>query len=61
MIVPGDMVLVGTCGSCGGPVLSPQAWGGNSTNQEPPAQCGSCGREAKPQIQPAYGPLREML
>lgn len=58
--VPSGTVLVGTCGACGGPVLSPQILGSSNTNELPPAQCANCGRMAKPTINPQYGPLQEM-
>ena len=34
------MNTVGTCGKCGGPVQSPEFWGGT---EPPPQKCARCG------------------
>ena len=60
--VPQDMVLMGTCGACGGPLLAPMHWMTNNTeNQEPPIQCAFCQRIAKPSAPARFGPIKEML
>lgn len=60
-VVPPGMVLVGTCGSCGGPVLSPAIIYQNGTQETPSAgSCGLCQRRVKADIQPTYGPVKEM-
>ena len=58
MILPNHNV-VGTCGECGGPVVSPMLIAGHGPAHE---FCQQCGKTAKPSaalLQP-YGPLREM-
>lgn len=57
IIIPANHTITGTCGKCGGPVVSPIMWGGTSS---PPEHCHQCGAIPKPLLQPAWGPLREM-
>ena len=47
------MVIVGTCGNCGGPVQIPECWGGSTP---PPKKCAHCGATAKPN----FGPVLPM-
>lgn len=42
-----EETTLGTCGNCGGRVVTPRVWHGVG---EPPKYCKSCGAE------PAYGP-----
>lgn len=50
------MALIGTCGNCGGPVETPDAWLGILP---PPAACQSCGSTPKKSYEP-YGPVLPM-
>lgn len=51
--------VVGTCGSCGGAVVSPMM---TTWNSPPVRFCQSCGKHAKPQPPiTAFGPILEML
>ena len=60
-VVPNGMLLTGTCGACGGPILSPAIYFSDGTVNAPPSgQCGTCGRHAKPDIEPTFGPVKEM-
>lgn len=59
--IPAGMNLVGTCGVCGGPVLSPQLYSNSWTGASPPGSCGDCGRFAKQETIPRFGPIKEML
>ena len=60
-IVPQGYVLAGTCGNCGGPLLSPQIWSyTDDTYAEPPATCQRCGKQAVRSITEKYGPARAM-
>jgi hypothetical protein len=59
-IVPNGYNLVGTCGSCGGPVL--QSMYSSSTDSgpvTPPSICSVCHKVVKSQEAP-YGPILEM-
>jgi len=55
--IPFGYNVVGTCGSCGGPLLNPQQICGNYV---PDVYCQHCGKKAKYVVQPIYGPIREM-
>jgi hypothetical protein len=57
--IPADHNLVGTCGLCGGPVITPMIWGG-STASRPAAFCYHCNARAKPTIVASWGPIIEM-
>lgn len=60
-IIPHDMVLIGTCGACGGPVLSPQIIADTGTaSRGIVGQCTRCQRHTKPEGHPLFGPIREM-
>jgi hypothetical protein len=56
-VIPAGYNVVGTCGECGGPVLSPMMWGGNC---EPKKHCMDCNRQAKPVTLPIWGPIMSM-
>lgn len=47
------MPVVGTCGNCGGPVMTPELWGGAIP---PTPECAHCG--ATPQS--SFGPVIPM-
>lgn len=49
-----DDIIHGTCGNCGGAVVTPRVWMGL---QRPTPTCESCGARAAP----AYGPRMEMM
>lgn len=58
--VPEGMILLGTCGACGGPVLAPMYVLSTGTGVTPViGACGYCQRRHK-QITPVYGPVLEM-
>lgn len=57
-LVPMGYVIVGTCGKCGGAVISPQITY-NYAEQESD-HCMDCGAIAKPIVKPLYGPVRDM-
>ncbi len=40
----GEMRIIGTCGSCGGPVAIPNEW---MSTLPPVPRCQSCGKEPK--------------
>jgi hypothetical protein len=55
---PPNHNIVGTCGECGGPIISPMFISGTAQLDE---HCAGCGRRAKRVVTiPAYGPIREM-
>lgn len=56
-VIPYGFNVVGTCGNCGGPVLSPQSVSGN---YQPEDFCADCGKKAKKIVQPFFGRIREM-
>jgi hypothetical protein len=53
--------VVGTCGHCGGPVISPMMWGGSDTLPIP-KWCSYCQShpKSKDPFVPAWGPILEM-
>jgi len=55
--VPVGHNIIGTCGNCGGPIISPQMWAGSGPF---PEWCYSCGAKPKGVIAASWGPLREM-
>ena len=55
--IPVNHNLVGTCGSCGGRIISPMYWAGSGPVSE---WCMDCGKHPKPIVYPIYGPVREM-
>lgn len=55
--LPAGFCVVGTCGACGGPVLSPQMSSGVG---EPTRTCMDCGRTVKTTLFPNFGPILEM-
>jgi len=56
--LPANHNIVGTCGVCGGPVVSPMMWAGTGN---PPEHCHNCGRVPKVPIAHTFGPIRDML
>jgi citrate lyase synthetase len=56
VIVPVNYQIIGTCGSCNGPVISPICIT-NSTESE---YCMFCYKHLKKPIIPTYGPIKEM-
>jgi hypothetical protein len=60
-IVPDGLVLIGTCGECGGPVLAPQVtWSDGTATGAVRGQCATCKRVSKPEAQPTFGPILGM-
>lgn len=59
-MVPPGFVLLGTCGSCGGPVLTLQVVCSNGTGEPIYAACTDCKRQLKVEVTPNYGPVLEM-
>jgi len=57
--IPYGFNVVGTCGSCGGPLLSPMLIV-IDYDYVPDIFCHYCGKKAKKIVQPNYGPIREM-
>lgn len=55
--IPVNHNIVGTCGNCGGPVISPMMWAGSGN---PTRWCVCCGKHPNPVVYPAYGPILEM-
>lgn len=55
--IPDDHSVNGTCGNCGGPVVIPRMW---PANEVPPEKCANCGARPKQEIEPKYGPIKEM-
>lgn len=60
-MLPPDHNVVGTCGHCGGPILSPIiTWASSGATSPRPEHCLDCGKSPKPIVSPAWGPIREM-
>ncbi len=57
--IPANHNVNGTCGACGGPLISPMFWAAGP-DCAPTEFCTNCGKQAKPIIPLAYGPLRKM-
>lgn len=56
-IIPNNYNCIGTCGTCGGPVIQEMFWMGGSP---PPKHCMDCGAQAKEEIVAKHGPILEM-
>jgi len=54
--IPHNHNVTGTCGDCGGPIISPMMWSGTG---QPSERCMNCGKRAKP-LAPTT-PIREMF
>jgi hypothetical protein len=59
LVLPVNHSLAGTCGTCGGPIITPVMWSG-PIGQQAPEYCMYCGKHPKKQIAPTYGPIKEM-
>lgn len=55
-VIPANHNVTGTCGKCGGPIISPMI----STNGNPDEWCMDCGARPKKIIAPEFGEVREM-
>ena len=55
--IPTNHNVTGTCGKCGGAIVSPMLVGGTC---QPDERCMDCGARPKPTIAPVYGPIRDM-
>lgn len=53
-------IAVGTCGKCGGPVVTPALWVTSNINDPAPRYCKDCGANPKPELPQKWGPLLEM-
>ena len=65
VIIPENHTVTGTCGKCGGPIISPLYFTTSSTDincigTHYPERCLFCGATPKVTISPDYGPVREM-
>ena len=54
--IPSNYNLVGTCSHCGGPIIQSIIWSGTV---EPTKYCMNCGRVAKKNVIPTFGPILE--
>ena len=63
VVIPENHNVIGTCGECGGPIITPVFWTqyGYNDHVGAPEWCMGCGRKPKKVIFPNYGPVREML
>lgn len=52
-VIPANHIVIGTCGVCGGPVISPMA--------SEISWCMDCLAVPKKKINPAWGPILEMV
>jgi hypothetical protein len=60
-MVPAGFILTGTCGACGGPLITPQVISSGGIAYEPPVEtCMHCQRVAKTPVVANYGPIKEM-
>lgn len=59
-IIPENHNVTGTCGECGGPIITPVYWASTNTADAPPEWCADCGRIPKKEVRMDYGPIREM-
>lgn len=59
-VFPENHNCVGTCGNCGGPIISTMIWSSDGTMDGPPEWCMDCGAKPKKEVKPDYGPIREM-
>ena len=60
-IIPTSHNVVGTCGKCGGPIISPMIYCSGDTATPAPEWCMDCGAKPRPEKPyPFYGPVREM-
>jgi len=59
-VAPVNHNVTGTCGKCGGPIISPMIWSGGDSNTPIPEWCYKCGAHPKPAIPADYGPVKEM-
>lgn len=58
--IPAGFILVGTCGECGGPLLTAQTVASSGTGPVTPhIVCQDCLRVAK-NVEPNYGPIMQM-
>lgn len=57
--IPVNHNVVGTCGCCGGPVISPMFWA-STGHDDLPEWCMDCGRRPRKKITPVYGAVLEM-
>ncbi len=55
--IPINHNVTGTCGECGGPIISPIIRDGTGVPNE---WCINCQRRPKPSIVARFGPIREM-
>ena len=60
MSIPINHNVVGTCGKCGGPIISPMIFTCTDTGCGAPEWCANCGAIPKQLVNPYYGPIREM-
>lgn len=62
LIADANWAIVGTCGSCGGPVKSPIIWDttGTYSGSPRPCRCAYCGKETIEHPGFNYGPKLEM-
>lgn len=59
-IIPANHNVTGTCGKCGGPIITPVYWASSASGDMPPEWCADCGCIPKKEMRPDYGPIREM-
>ena len=55
--IPANHNVTGTCGECGGPIISPILWSGT---EQPNEWCMHCGQIPKSNIWARFGPIRTM-
>ena len=60
VVIPENHNVVGTCGKCGGPIISPMIWTTTESRESAPEWCMNCGSKPKKIVYPNYGPVREM-
>ena len=59
--IPTNHNVVGTCGKCGGPIISPIFWTSTEGPYEAPLEwCMDCGAKPKKIITASYGAIRKM-
>jgi len=56
LLIPVNYQIIGTCGSCNGPVISPIY----ITDSTEPEYCMFCYKHSKKPIISMYGPIKEM-
>jgi len=55
-----DVAVIGTCGKCGGPVVSPVIWMSSESGGRPLKYCEDCGAVPRQPEWSDWGPVIEM-